>query len=336
MKDGGSTPHGPFFGVAPRAGNALGVLVTGATGFVGTALRDALRAGNVAHRAAARRPALNGLIDDTITVGEIRGTTDWSAALSGMSAVVHLAARVHVMKETASDALAEFRRVNTEGTEHLARAAAKAGVRRFVYVSSIKVNGEVTHGRPFSPADAGSPVDPYGVSKWEAEVALARVASETGLEVVVVRPPLVYGANVRGNFLRLLKLARLGLPLPFGAARNLRSLVFVRNLADALVRCIEHPKAVGQTYLVSDGEDLSTAELCRRLSRALGKTPRLLPVPTGVLKSVAAVAHRDAEFQRLFGSLQVDSSSLRAQLEWQPPFTVDQGIAETAAWFRGR
>ena len=310
------------------------VLVTGAAGFVGSALRKALRTRGIAQRAATRRAALEGL--ESVSVGDIDGTTDWSAAVSGISAVVHLAARVHVMRETASDALSEFRRVNTHGTERLARAAATAKVRRLVYVSSIKVHGEVTEARPFSRSDAASPRDPYGVSKWEAELALARVARETGLEVVIVRPPLVYGAGVRGNFLRLLQLVRLGIPLPFGSAHNLRSLIFVRNLADALVICVEHPLAAGQTFLASDGEDLSTADLCSRLGRALGRAPRLLPVPVAVLRPIAALAHRDAEFQRLFGSLQVDATPLRIELGWRPPYTVDQGIAETAAWFQRR
>lgn len=314
----------------------MSVLVTGATGFVGMAVRDALKGRGVAHRSATRGTPVRGAVGDVVTIAAIDGATDWTAAVSGMKAVVHLAARVHVMREASADPLAEFRRVNTDGTVQLARSAARAGVRRFVYVSSIKVNGEATLGRPFSPADPANPVDPYGVSKWEAERALARLAAETGLEVVVVRPPLVYGAGVRGNFLRLLQLAQLGVPLPFGSARNLRSLVFVRNLADALVTCVEHPAAPGQTFLVSDGLDLSTADLCRRLGRALGRTPRVFPAPVTVLRAVATLARRGAEFQRLFGSLQVDSSALRATLGWQPPYTVDQGLAETAAWFRGR
>jgi UDP-glucose 4-epimerase len=311
------------------------ILVTGASGFVGSAVLVALRARGLrlraATRSARRRPP-----DDAVVVGEIDGATDWSHALGGISTVIHLAARVHVMRETASDALAEFRRVNTQGTEHLARAALAAGVRRLVYVSSIKVNGEATLGRPFTPENAPNPLDPYGVSKWEAEVLLARVAKETGLEVVVVRPPLVYGPTVRGNFLRLLQLVRSGLPLPFGAARNLRSLVFIDNLADALAFCAIHPRAPGRTFLVSDGEDLSTADLCRRLARALHRTSRLVTVPSIVLRAAAHVARRSAEYQRLFGSLQVDSTALRTELGWSPPNSVDQGLTATAAWFASR
>lgn len=245
------------------------VLVTGGTGFIGTAVRDALSERGVAQRLALRAKPAETKLGDAVVVGEIHQSTDWRAALSGVSAVVHLAARVHVMHETTADPASEFRRVNTQGTEHLARAAASAGVRRLVFVSSVKVNGESTDGRPFSPSDAPHPGDPYGVSKWEAEQALARVARDTGLEIVVVRPPLVYGPHVRGNFLRLMKLVQSGIPLPFGSARNLRSLVFVRNLADALVTCVHHAGAAGRTFLVSDGEDIVDCGAVRAaLSRA--------------------------------------------------------------------
>jgi UDP-glucose 4-epimerase len=309
------------------------VLVTGASGFVGTAVREALAQRGHALRLAVRRTAVAAGADETVPVGDIDDATDWTAALAGVDAVVHLAARVHVMHETATDALTEFRRVNTAGTERLARAAAAAGVRRFVYASSIKVNGEGTGPRPYTRDDRPAPKDPYGVSKWEAEQALARVAADTGLEVVVVRPPLVYGPGVRGNFLRLLKVARLGLPLPFGAAKNLRSLVYVKNLADLLATAVAHPAAPGKTYLASDGDDLSTAQLCTQLARALGKTPRLLPVPVALLRAAAGAAGRTAEFQRLFGSLQVDPSPATTELGWRPPFGVAQGLAETCAWF---
>jgi nucleoside-diphosphate-sugar epimerase len=312
------------------------VLLTGATGFVGTALRAALKARSIPYRSVTHQIALRESRGEAVSVGSIDGATEWSAAVTGVSSVVHLAARVHVMRETLPDALAAFRSVNTQGTERLARAAVRAGARRFIYVSSIKVNGESTSGRPFSRSDPPGPVDPYGISKWEAELALARVARETGLEVVVVRPPLVYGPGVRGNFLRLLKLARLGFPTPVGSANNLRSLVFVRSLADVLVTCIQHPAAAGQTFLVSDGEDLSTPALFTKLARALGKRPWLVPVPVGLLRAIAGVARRSAEFQRLFGSLQVDSTPLLTELGWRPPHTVDQGILETASWYCGR
>jgi nucleoside-diphosphate-sugar epimerase len=271
-----------------------------------------------------------------VQVGDIHGSTDWGPALDGITTVIHLAARVHVMHETAADALSEFRRVNTAGTERLARAAAAAGAHRFVYVSSIKVNGEATTDRPFTGSDPADPKDPYGISKHEAEQALWSVAAETGLDVVVVRPPLVYGPGVRGNFLRLLQLVRSGLPLPFGSANNRRSLVYVGNLADALLVCAVHPNAPGKTFLASDGDDLSTANLCRRIALALDRRPRLVPVPLRILASAAALAKRTPEYQRLFGSLQVDSSPLRTELGWAPPFTVNQGLHDTATWFRHR
>jgi nucleoside-diphosphate-sugar epimerase len=311
------------------------VLVTGGHGFVGGAVCAALDARGIARRVASRSAAVEGRSEEVV-VGDICRTTDWTAALSGVTDVIHLAARVHVMRDGASDPLREFRRVNTEGTERLARASAAAGVKRLVYVSSIKANGEATGARRFSPSDRPEPQDPYGISKLEAELALARVADETGLEVVIVRPPLVYGPAVRGNFLRLLRLVRSGVPLPFGSANNLRSFVFVGNLADVLVTSTLHARAAGQTFLASDGEDLSTADLCVRLGRALGRPSRLIPVPLTVLRSAATLLRRSGEFQRLLGSLQVDSSSLRTALGWAPPFTVDQGLAATAAWFRAR
>lgn len=312
------------------------ILLTGGSGFVGTAVREALTARGVSHRVAVRRLVVGDSHLDATAIGEIDGATNWRTALEGVSVIIHLAARVHVMRETALDGLAEFRRVNVRGTENLARAAASVGARRLIYVSSIKVNGEATSDRPFTATDPPHPEGPYGISKWEAEQALARLATETGLEVVVVRPPLVYGAGVRGNFLRLMKLAALGIPLPFGAVRNLRSLVFVRNLADALVACARASAAANRTFLVSDGEDLSTADVCARLSRSLGRTPRLFPVPRALASALAGLAGREPEARRLFGSLQVDASPIRRELGWAPPYTVDQGFAEMAAWFRAR
>lgn len=309
------------------------MLVTGASGFVGAALLPALRARGHAVRAAARRE-IGCDADEQVRVGDLGPETDWREALAGVDAVVHLAARVHVMHDTSTDPLAEFRRSNVEGTAALARAAAASGAKRLVFVSSIKVNGEATDGRPFTERDAPDPKDPYGQSKAEAEKALAGVAGETGLEVVVLRPPLVYGPGVRANFLRLLRLADRGVPLPFGAVDNRRSMVFVGNLADAIVRCVEHPAAAGRTFLVSDGEDLSTADLIRRLARALGKRASLVPVPPALMRTAARLLGRGAEADRLLGSLRIDSSALRESLGWRPPFTVDEGLAATAAWYR--
>lgn len=315
-------------------GPAVRVLVTGATGFVGAALVPALRARGHVVRAALRREPAACDADERVVVGDLAPGTDWRAAVDGVDAVVHLAARVHVMHDAAADPLAEFRRVNVEGTVALARAAAAAGVRRFVFVSSIKVNGEGTApGTAYSERDPPAPRDPYGRSKAEAETALRAVSAETGIEVVIVRPPLVYGPGVRANFLRLLAWAERGVPLPFGAVDNRRSLVYVGNLADALVACVEHPAAAGCVFLVSDGEDLSTGDLVRRIARALGRQPRLLPVPAGLLGGLARLAGRGAEADRLLGSLRVDPSALRERLGWSPPHRVDDALAATARWF---
>lgn len=256
-------------------------------------------------------------------------------ALQDVSAVVHLAARVHVMADDAEDPLREFRRVNLDWTERLARAAALQGIRRFVYLSSIKVNGE-QGSRPFTEQNLPNPQDPYGMSKWEAEQALARVSSQTGLEIVVVRSPLVYGPGVGGNVLQLLHIIRRGIPLPLASVHNRRSLIYLGNLVDALACCVKDVRAAGETYLVSDGEDLSTPELIRRLARALGLPARLWPVPLSVLRWIGSVAGKQAMIDRLLGSLQVDSSKIRKGLDWSPPYSVDQGLAETAAWYSDR
>jgi len=256
-------------------------------------------------------------------------------ALQGVQVVVHMAARVHVMTDQASDPLQEFRRVNVGWTDQLARSAALQGVRRFVYLSSIKVNGEQTV-VPFTEQDLPKPQDPYGVSKWEAEEALARVSTQTGMETVVLRSPLVYGPGVRGNFLQLLNILRRGIPLPLASIRNQRSLVYLGNLVDALARCIQDPRAAGQTYLVCDGEDLSTPELVRRLGAAMGSKMCLWPFPTALLYWMGQVAGNRGMIDRLVGSLQVNSSKIQTELDWSPSFTVDAGLSETAAWFRAR
>jgi len=297
------------------------ILVTGAAGFVGRILCDALAARGRNPRRAVRTP--DPACPDAVAVGDIGSGSGWHAALEGVRDVVHLAARTHVLRETAPDALAEYRRVNVAGTERVARAAAARGVRRLVFASSVKVNGESTGARPYTEDDAPRPEDPYGISKWEAEQALARVASETGLEVVVLRPPLVYGPGVRANFLRLMRLVASGLPLPFRSIRNRRSFLYLGNLVALLRRCAEHPRAAGKTLLAADGEDLSTPELTRRLGAALGRVPLLVPFPVALLPS------------RLAGSLLVDAAETRDVLDWRPPYGVDEGLARTAAWYRG-
>lgn len=307
-------------------------LVTGANGFVGRSLcAELLRQGH-AVRAAVR--SASSLIAEAarVVVGTIDGETDWTEALCGVGVVIHLAARVHVMHDESKNPLEEFRRVNVAGTEHLARSAAASGVKRLVYVSSIKVNGEATSGNDkFTEVDVPSPQDPYGVSKWEAELVLQRVAKETGLEVVIVRPPLVYGAGVKGNFAQMLKVLAKGIPLPLASVQNRRSLVYVGNLVDALILCATHPAAAGQTYLVSDGQDISTPDLLRRLAIAMGHPVRLLPCPLSLLKLAGRLTGKSDQVERLLGSLQVDSGKIRSELSWVPPYTLQQGLHMTVA-----
>ena len=307
-----------------------GVLVTGATGFVGRALCEALVASG--HQVKRANRTLQPGLPDAVAVGEIGPDTDWRTALEGVSRVVHLAARTHVLREIAADPSAEYRRVNLDGTRGLAQMAARAGVRRLVFMSSIKVNGEATE-RPFTEDDVPRPEDAYGRSKWETEQALARVAAETGLQVTVLRPPLVYGPGVKGNFLRLMDIVARGMPLPLASIENRRSLIYVGNLVDAIVKAIDTPCAAGRTYLVSDGEYVSTPDLARALARALGVRPRLLPCPPALLMLGAALAGKRAELARLTGSLQMDSAAIQRELDWRPRFTLAQGLAETARWY---
>jgi nucleoside-diphosphate-sugar epimerase len=310
------------------------ILVTGASGFVGRALcRSLLDAGHRVRGVVRHERALPAGAEISIT-GDIGPDTKWQTALADVNCIIHLAARVHVMRETADDPHQAFHLVNTAGTENLARQAAAAGVKRLVYVSTIKVNGERTGNRPFCAADAAAPQDPYAQSKWAAEQALHRSAHETGLESVIMRPPLVYGPGVGGNFLRLIKLIRAGVPLPFGSIQNQRSLVYLGNLVDALSLCSRHPAAAGQTFLISDGEDLSTPELIRRLAAALGKPVMQPPFPTSILKLGGKIIGKEEEMARLLESLQVDSSLIRRQLGWTPRYTVEQGLAAMTSSLR--
>jgi nucleoside-diphosphate-sugar epimerase len=302
----------------------MSVLVTGASGFVGRAVMARLAGDGHAVRAAVRRPMRDwpGVVEDVI-VGDLTPTTRWHDALASVDTVIHLAARVHVMHDAAADPLAEFRRVNVEGTLNLARQAAAAGVSRFVFVSSVKVHGEAG---TFTEADLPAPADAYGVSKHEAEEGLRRIAADTGLEVAILRPPLVYGPGVKANFLSMMRIVARGIPLPFGAVRNRRSLIALDNLVDVVLVCAVHPAAANQTFLVSDGEDLSTPDLIRRLARAMGRPARLVPVPMSLLSAGAAIVGRRAVAQRLFESLRVDIAKVRATLGWTPPISVDEGL----------
>ena len=314
------------------------VLITGASGFVGGALCSHLVSRDFDIVATVRNlPNAHVPRVDYRIVTKLDAATDWHNALAGVQTVIHCAARVHVMRDHAQDPLTEFRRVNTQGTETLARAAARSGVKRLIFLSSIKVNGEST--LPVSPFDEASPAKPqdsYAISKWEAEQALTRVSAETGLEVVVLRCPLVYGPGVKGNLLRLLQAVDQGIPLPLALARNRRSLIYLDNLTNAIVTCLTHPAAAGRTYLVSDGEDVSTSELIARSAQALGKPSRLWPCPLGLIELAGRVTGKSDEITRLLGSLCIDSSKIRSELYWTPPYTLEQGLAETSRWLHGQ
>ena len=307
-------------------------LVTGASGFIGKPLCvELLRRGHLV-RAAVRSAGTEFDGVERVPVGAIDGATDWSDTLTTIDTVVHLAGRVHVMNDRADDPLAEFRRVNVQGTLTLARQAAAAGVRRFVFLSSVKVNGEMTPaGRAFSETDAPAPQDPYGQSKYEAEQGLRQLAADTGMELVIIRPPLVYGPGVKANFAALARAVQRGWPLPLGAVQNRRSLVALDNLVDFIVTCATHPRAANQTFLVSDGQDLSTTELVRGLARAAGVSARLLPVPVWVLRAVAAPLGKGDAVQRLCSNLQLDIAKARDGLDWRPPVSVDEGLRRAVA-----
>lgn len=292
------------------------ILVTGARGFVGSALvrRWRLRPSGLTNRLV-------------LPAQRMSREADFRTDLKGVDAVVHLAARVHVMTDDAQNPLQDYRVVNVEGTRVLALQAADAGVKRFVYVSSVKVNGEATRvGRPFQETDAPAPADAYGVSKWEAEQCLQGLAETTGMEVVIIRPPLVYGPGVKANFLALMTAVRRELPLPLGALHNQRSLVAVENLVDFIDLCLGHPAAANQVFFVSDGCDLSTTELVRELARAMKVGERLMPIPRSILMAAGVVLGKSDKVQRLCGSLQVDISKARNVLGWTPPFSVEAAL----------
>ena len=307
------------------------LLVTGATGFVGRALctEAAMRGHHV--RGAVRMPISIAASFDSIAVGSISPDTDWRAALQGIDVVIHLAARVHVMQDRSADPLAAFRYTNVDATLHLARQAAAAGVERFIFISSVKVNGEESiPGRPFAADDLPAPRDPYGISKMEAEQGLLAIAAATGMAVVIIRPPLVYGPGVKANFSSMMRWLSRGVPLPLGAIDNRRSLVALDNLVDLILVCCHHPAAVNQIFMVSDGEDLSTTDLLRRMGEALSRPARLIPVPAKWLLAGATLLGKSSVASRLCGSLQVDIAKTRQLLEWTPPVTVDEALRRAA------
>lgn len=310
------------------------ILLTGATGFIGGALLRRLATERKCR--VALRSSINGLPDgvEVSLCGNLDPANNWEPALLGANVVIHTAARVHVMKDHAADPLQAFRRVNVAGTLRLAEQAAEAGVRRFIFISSIKVNGEGTrYGEPFTAEDLPQPADPYGISKHEAEEQLRRLAAETGMEVVIIRPPLVYGPGVKANFHSMMRWLYKGIPLPLGAIDNRRTLVALDNLVDLIVTCIDHPAAANQTFLAGDGEDLSTTELLRRIGAALGRPARLIPVPPALLHAGAAMLGKRAIAHRLLGSLQVDIAKAQQLLNWTPPVSVDEALRRTAADF---
>jgi len=270
---------------------------------------------------------------DVEVIGDIKNDTDWTQALDNVDVVVHLAARVHIMREKATNPLDEFRKVNTFGTERLGKMAASSGVKRLIYISSVKVNGEMTENTAFSEDSIPNPRDPYAISKFEAEQKLQSVSSDTGMEFVIIRPPLVYGPGVGGNFLRLMKYIKNGIPLPLGSIKNSRSLIYIGNLVDAIVKCVEHPSAANKTFMVSDGEDLSTPDLIRRLSKALDKPARLILFPQSFLSLVFKLAGKPDDMDRLTDSLVINSAKIRSELNWSPPYSVEQGLKKTAEWY---
>ncbi|MBT5941878.1 MAG: SDR family oxidoreductase [Rhodospirillaceae bacterium] len=314
------------------------ILITGATGFVGQAVCKKLREGGHMLTGTTRTPD-QGAGPERVPlyhIPEIGPDTDWSQAVSGADIVIHLAARVHVMKDRSPDPLADYRNVNTAGTRKLAQQAAAAGVKRFVFISTIKVAGENSPVSGFTEDDHAMPEDPYGVSKWEAEQALADISRSTGLEVVILRPPLVYGPGVKGNFLSLFEAINKNRVLPLGAIQNHRSFLSVFNLADAIATAAEHPNAAGQTFFVADEHAISTPDLVRKIAAALDTKPRLLNFPLGLLKIAGFLTGKSAAVQRVAGSLTVNTRRIQTQLNWHPPVSMEDGLKETAGWFKSK
>jgi nucleoside-diphosphate-sugar epimerase len=300
------------------------LLVTGANGFVGRALLEAIKASG--HHAVPCVRNASGIHGER-SVGSIDDSTDWSHALKGCLGVIHLAARVHVRHESVVDPLHEFRKTNVAGTLNLARQAAAAGVKRFIFLSSIKVNGESTPvGQAFNTSSTPSPEDPYGVSKWEAEQGLQKIGADTGMEIVIVRPPLVYGAGVKANFSELIRLVDKKWPLPFGAVNNRRSFIAIDNLIDFILICIDHRNAAGEVFLVSDGDDVSTAELVRRIAMAQGRKVYLWPIPVQMLLTLSWLFGKRQSMARLCGNLQLDNSKALCLLNWQPKIKMNDAL----------
>ena len=305
------------------------ILVTGSTGFVGSRLCKHRKIGCV--KKVVRTDSCD---ENSFIIRIMDDSTNWSEALLGISVVIHCAARAHIMNEVVSDPLTEYRRVNVDGTLNLALQAAEAGVKRFIYISSIKVNGEsTTASLAFTEKDIPNPLDPYGVSKYEAEEGLKKIAADSDIEVVIIRPPLVYGAGVKANFLNLLKLSNSKFPLPFGLIKNKRSMVYVENLVDFIVKCIDHPAAANQTFLVSDNHDLSLHNLLVLMRKSMGQSSKLVPVPVFLFNLAGYLFRKKDVVDRLVGDLQVNPSKAMTLLDWKPPYTVEHGIKATVDSF---
>ncbi|MBI5418336.1 SDR family oxidoreductase [Candidatus Poribacteria bacterium] len=310
----------------------MNILITGANGFVGQVLCTTLLARGFNVRGAVRTKDSLPKKIPTIIINNIGTKTNWDDALKDIDVVIHLAAKVHEMKKS-PDMLDEYRKVNTFGTEQLAKSAAKFGVKRIVFLSTIKVNGEETKEKPFTENDIPNPQDPYGISKWEAEQALKKIGNEQKIEIVILRTPLVYGPNVKANFLRLIKLVDKNIPIPLLNIKNNRSMIYIGNLADAIIACISNPKASGETFLLRDKEDISTSGLIKKIAFAKNKKPILLPCPIFLLKIVGTIIGKKDEIDRLTGSLCIDDTKIRNILGWVPPFSTDEGIKETIKWY---
>ena len=309
------------------------IAVTGANGFIGRALCDHLEKKGVSVRRLVKRSYSH--LSSEFEIGDIGKETDFSKALIGVSTVIHCAARVHVINESAPDSMVEFRRINSSATIRLAQESYKAGVRRFIFLSSIKVNGELTKlGHPFTPEVFSCPKDHYGASKYEAEVGLTALAKETGMEIVIIRPPLVYGPGVRANFLSMMNWLSRGLPLPLGAiTKNKRSLIYIENLIDMIIICTTHAAAANQIFLVSDGEDLSTKELLERMALAMGLPSKLIPIPVPLIFLITKLIGRPDIYNRLCGTLQINLTKTEELLGWSPRVSLDEGLRKTAEHF---
>lgn len=313
----------------------MNVLVTGAGGFVGRALCAQLAAGGFRVRGTVRgREPVRDITGITsVATGPLEKFTGWASLLDDTEVVVHLASAAHGAVKGAGNSISELRKINVDVTHDLADAACGAGVRRLVYISSVKVNGEGRE-EPYTEQDDPAPEDAYGMTKHEAERALVKIGREAGLEVVILRPPLVYGPGVKANFLKLLKLVDRGIPLPLANVKNRRSFIFIENLVDAVIACVENPKAAGRTYLVSDGEDVSTAGLIRRMADALGRPARLFPLPGRILRLAGGLTGQQESVKRLLGSLTVSTDRIKEELGWSPPCAMTDGLKKTAKWYR--